>query len=80
MKNILFLLVLFLSACSSNVQTSDYLFNGIPIEGSVRKFSKKLQKQGFRQITEYRGLVLDQIAGFDRTTDDMLSGMFTQHI
>jgi lipoprotein len=75
MKNILILLVLFLGACSSNAQTTDYLFKGIPIEGSVSKFSQKLQTQGFVQMTEYQGMRLDQI-GFDRITHDMLSGMF----
>ena len=47
MKKILFLFSLFLGACSSNAQTSDFLFKGIPIEGTVSEFSQKLQKQGF---------------------------------
>lgn len=75
MKHILFLLLLFLSACTSDAQTSDYLFKGIPIEGTVSEFSKKLQQQGFQQMTQYQGFDLEQM-GFDRITIDMLSGMF----
>lgn len=78
MKKILFLFSLFLGACSSNAQTSDFLFKGIPIEGTVSEFSQKLQKQGFQQMTQYQGFNLEQI-GFDRITNDMLSGMFMNH-
>ena len=78
MKKILFLFSLFLGACSSNAQTSDFLFKGIPIEGTVSEFSQKLQKQGFVQMSEYYGFNLEQI-GFDRITLDMLSGMFMKH-
>ena len=71
MKKILFLFSLFLGACSSNAQTSDFLFKGIPIEGTVSEFSQKLQKQGFQQIIEYKGEHLDQDV-YDRITNDML--------
>ena len=78
MKKILFLFSLFLGACSSNAQTSDFLFKGIPIEGTVSEFSQKLQKQGFQQIIEYKGEHLDQDV-YDRITNDMLVGMFINH-